>query len=596
MLNEESEVLMETRILEQDQPVGGGTGPPSRARRSAGTDHQEIEWQFDAPDGLEKVEEWLGGRGDGSEEPGVFVAGGSTKELVDTYYDTGDWRLYRAGYALRVRKTGGRSEATMKALSPGGEGAIRRRREISEPLRGDGVDALLSKKRPGPVGERLKALAGARKLSPLFEVRTRRRTFDLLEERPGGADGSPDEIVQDASGNIRRKGSRAGEVTLDESEIPAEDEVSRLSRVEVEAEASAGGSPGLERFVEVMEGALHLRPAETSKYEAGLRAAGRSPRAKLDLGPDSVDKSLSVGEVAFAVLRRQFAVMRAHEPGTRLGEDPEELHDMRVATRRLRAAIKLFEDALPAEARAPRDELKWIAGAMGDVRDLDVQIEQLEEQEIEGDREPLLKIVAALEKRRSEARVRLLETLDSDRYERLESSFAGMLRRGAEEPGESPMAGEPILDAAPDLLSRPYRKWRKAAKRIRDGSSDPEEYHDLRKKGKRLRYALEFLSDVYGDETERLVKPLKKLQDGLGNHQDLIVAGDLLEELATHEQRLPRRAVFTMGALAGRHRQQAADLRASLPSSKAYRKLLKKGKAWKRFEKAMKKSANKEKR
>ena len=70
----------------------------------------------------------------------------------------------------------------------------------------------------------------------------------------------------------------------------------------------------------------------------------------LDLGPTEIDATLSCGEVAFAILRRHFAAMVAHEPGVRLGEDPEELHDMRVATRRLRAALKLYSDALPKRA------------------------------------------------------------------------------------------------------------------------------------------------------------------------------------------------------------------------------------------------------
>src|SRR6202012_5072817 len=83
------------------------------------------------------------------------------------------------------------------------------------------------------------------------------------------------------------------------------------------------------------------------------------------------------GDVAFAALRRQLAVLRAKEPGTRLGEDPEELHDMRVATRRLRAALSLFEAVLPVRARVFRADLGWLARLRGAVRDLDVQLENL---------------------------------------------------------------------------------------------------------------------------------------------------------------------------------------------------------------------------
>ena len=84
-----------------------------------------------------------------------------------------------------------------------------------------------------------------------------------------------------------------------------------------------------------------------------------------------------MGELAYAVLRRQLAVLREKEPGTRLGEDPEELHDMRVATRRLRAALSLFADVLPVRAQVFREELGWLGRLLGAVRDLDVQLEGL---------------------------------------------------------------------------------------------------------------------------------------------------------------------------------------------------------------------------
>jgi CHAD domain-containing protein len=191
----------------------------------------------------------------------------------------------------------------------------------------------------------------------------------------------------------------------------------------------------------------------------------------------------------------------------------------------MQAATKLFQDALPERARWFRDELRFFAGVMGDVRDLDVQIKQLEEwaaqTEEEESPEALSKVVAALEERSSGVRERLPEALNSARYERFESSFFDMLRRGpAGEaiPGREPVAADaPILATAPDLLSRLYRKWRKAAKCI-NGSSHSEEYPDLSEKGKRLRYALEFPLDVYGKKpTEEIVQPLKKLQDDLGS-------------------------------------------------------------------------------
>ena len=593
---------MEGRALVQERAAGAevGSGKKRRSGRSASTDIQEVEWQFDAGD-LEVVEEWLEEYGAGS---GFSVASGSTKELTDTYLDTEDWRLYRAGYALRVRRKGSNktSELTMKSLAPFGDcsGGEVRRREISERVRnGEGGGPDLSEAR-GPVGGMLRALTGSHEVRPLFEIRTRRRTFSLrLETQEDSVegrnvrDGSSEEIVQDASGNVRRggEGPRIAEIALDDTEIrfDNDEEPARLSRVEVEVEEEYPAE--VSGFVEEMRRSLELEPTTTSKYEAGLYTAGLSPNEDPDFGPDDIDTSLSVGEVAFAILRKQFAAMRAHEPGTRLGEDPEELHDMRVATRRMRAALKLFSGALPEQAGFYRNELKWVAVALGEVRDLDVQIEHLEEltSEAEEDRGAFSEVVKALEERRAEARERMLEALDSDRYDSLVSSFAGMLRRGPEgEEHEEGVTNEPVVVVSPDLVSRRYKKWRKAGKDLSE-ESPPEEYHEFRKEGKRLRYALEFLRDVYGEKpTMGLVKPLKELQDGLGRHQDLIVAAELLENVAADARRLPGRTAFAMGSLSERRLQEAASLRTSLPRSKPYRALMK-GKKWEVFEKEMEK-------
>src|SRR5919112_3751149 len=578
------EVYVKSQKIEQSRPTGTG--------------HQEVEWQFDGAD-LDSVEGWLGEDHEGLR---IFIEAGEEKELTDVYYDTADWKLYRAGYALRIRKLDRRrSEATIKSLaSAAGDDEARRRREISEPLRGEEPEALLGKKRAGPVGKYLKALFGSRELRPLFEVRTRRRTFDLFELQTDSADDSVDgrddgslgEVGQDAAGNIRREGvgSHIGDVALDETEIPLDDEPVHFVRVEVEADVSETDASLdlLKEFAKTIKEEFGLRSATASKYELGLLAKGLDPEGSLDLGPTTVKKNLSVGEVAFRVLRRQFATMRAHEGGTRLGEDPEELHDMRVATRRMRSALKFFEDALPEEAGHFREELKFFAGVLGEVRDLDIQIEQLRtwvSEADEEDREPLSKTVDVLEKRRAAAREDLLEALDSGRCERFESSFTEFLRRG---PVAGGYAHEPVRAVALDLLSQPHRKWRKAAERVNE-TSHPEEYHDLRKKGKRFRYALEFLSGVYGEKTiGKIVRPLKDLQDGLGRHQDLIVSGDLLKQLATESRRLPSRTAFAMGALAERNLQEAADIRASLSGSKGYRKLVK-GKTWKGFEKDIEK-------
>jgi triphosphatase len=554
--------------------VGQSSGS-SRTKEPSATDHQEIEWQFDAAE-LKSVEGWLDQHNSGSS--GLIVASESTVKLKDTYFDTDDWRFYRAGYALRVRTADGAVEATMKSLTPA-EGSLRRRREISESLSDDRPSTL--KEAGGPVGRRSRPLVGGRELRPLFTLETRRQGFALLLE------GSTDKNQEDV---------RIGEISLDSSEIPLGEETTRLTRVEVEAAIGMAPTPELLGFVDEMQSALELTPATISKYETGLYASGLNPEGNSEFGPTHVDPSLSFGEVAFAVLRTQFAEMQNHEPGTRLGEDPEELHDMRVPTRRMRAAMKVFEGALPERAGWLREELRWVAQALGEVRDLDVQIECFQAWKREADEESsgfLDRILTITHIRRAAARKNMLEVLDSVRYERLLSSFAEMLRLGpaaelelAQTNGKD-QASEPVTAAAPALISDRYRKWRKAAKLL-DETSSPEAFHDVRKKGKRLRYTLEFFSEVYGRPVQKLVKPLKALQDDLGDHQDAVVAAAYLRELGTTtgQARVPRGVAFTMGVYAERFTREAKDLRSDVPGSKPFGTLTK-SKSWKKFEKVL---------
>jgi CHAD domain-containing protein len=561
-------------------------------------DHQEVEWQFDAAD-LTAVERWLEER---SSAPAAVR--GETKYLTDTYYDTEDWRFYRAGYALRVRRDGESVEATMKALASPEDGGLKQRREISEPLKSGGVKTL--KNARGPVGERVRLLSGGGDLRRLFEVRTRRKIFELRpEDEAGEPDGSSGEVVVGPEGDIRRKedaseessvsagevtvyalggihrreaGATLAEVSLDDSEFSGGSEKTSLSRVEVEV----GARDGVAGFVDKLREALDLTPTSTSKFGAGLSAAGLSPAVAPDFGPTEIDASMTASEVAFAILRRHFPKMLAHEPGVRLGEDPEELHDMRVATRRLRAALKLYREFLPRRAERYERDLRFFASALGDVRDLDVHLERLaEESSREGN--VLDEVVAAIEERRVEARRRMLEVLDSRRYERFAADFSGTLRRG-----RGPADDGPILEVAPDLVRRRYKKVRKDVEALTK-DSPPEDFHDLRKKGKRLRYALEPLRGIYGKPADKMVDLLKTVQDDLGDNQDLIVAADLMRGLGLSGDLAPRVA-FSLGAMAERYAREAAEIRASFLESRSLRGL-EGGKPWKKLRKTMQKKA-----
>jgi CHAD domain-containing protein len=389
-----------------------------------------------------------------------------------------------------------------------------------------------------------------RRLAPLFDLQTRRRVFALT------ADGVP-----------------SGELLLDETAIRDRDGrvLSRLRRVEVEVPETAVDA--VTPLVESLQQACGLQPATLSKYEAALAATGSGRVERETFGPTTIEPVDTIGQVALAVLRRHFAALLAKEPGTRLGDDVEELHDMRVASRRLRAALALFESVLPAEAAKLRPELAWVGRTIGAVRDLDVQLGHLEE----SDSEPLARLHALLREERTRARAAMLEALDSTRYERFVRRFGAMLRSRS---GTRTVAAR---TAAPDLVERRHAAMRKAMKQI-GPAAQPSEYHRLRIACKRFRYALEFLSDVYPGQTKRLVKRAVALQDLLGSYQDAHVAIARLHGLATTQSaELGPDTVFAMGELAERYRSTMEQSRDEV--AVAYAPLA--GKPWKKFRKRM---------
>jgi CHAD domain-containing protein len=280
-----------------------------------------------------------------------------------------------------------------------------------------------------------------------------------------------------------------------------------------------------------------------------------------------------MGELAFAVVRRQLAVVRDKEPGTRLGEDPEELHDMRVATRRLRAALSLFAAVLPARAQALREELGWMGRLLGAVRDLDVQQEGLAEMAHASagwasvgpgapEHDPLGELSTLLDREWKSARADMLRGLDSVRWERLCRGLVAMVQQG---PARRSVASRaPAVVGLPDLVLARHDAVAKAAKRARR-TGEVTDFHRLRIRSKRLRYALEFGSEVYAGHTARYVRELTAVQDELGLMQDAEVASLRLAELAVGEAHLPAATVFVMGGMAERHRRRVRRLLRRLP-------------------------------
>ncbi len=535
-------------------------------------DPVEIEWQFDALD-LRPVERWLATlptlaveAGDGGT---VTALARTPRRQVDSYLDTDDWRIARAGFVVRTRHRGRHDEVTLKDTHPAEGSGLRQRLEVTEILPPSGVAGLGP---DGPVGRRLRAIVGPRRLHEVLQVRTRRRPFAL---RIGGVD--------------------VAEVALDDTMIVVGNgqRPTQLRRVEVEVQPE--WLDALEPIVEQLRVSCGLQPARLSKFEAGLLAVGEEIPGTPDLGPTQVSAASTMGELAFAVLRRQLAVVRDKEPGTRLGEDPEELHDMRVATRRLRAALSLFEGVLPVRARVFREELGWLGRLLGAVRDLDVQLQGLAgmgttdvdrtgrdvggRDGVEG-RDPLAELTALLEGERDAARDAMLNGLDSVRWERLAKGLTAMAQQG---PARRSLATRvPAEIGLPELVLARHHKVAKAAERAKR-SGLVTDFHALRIRCKRLRYALEFSADVYGGATSRFVRALTVLQDELGEMQDAEVASLQLAALATGASRLPAATIFVMGGVAERHRRRVRRLLKRLPGELPRTR----GRAWRELRELM---------
>jgi len=250
----------------------------------------------------------------------------------------------------------------------------------------------------------------------------------------------------------------------------------------------------------------------------------------------------SMAEVTRKTLSFQFQHMLFHEPGTQLGQEAEELHDMRVATRRMRAALRVFGDYLDKKKWAAFEkDLRRTGRVLGEVRDLDVFWEktQLYQDTLSPERkEELSALQKVWQAERDQARDRLLNHLASERYRKFKESFSEFLE--TREAGAAPVfgkAGEPqprrLRHAAPVIL---YRQWA-AMRAFEEWTIGPDvplvRLHQLRIASKGLRYSLEFLEEVLGPESKLLVKELKKLQDHLGNLQDAVVASNLLRDFLT---------------------------------------------------------------
>lgn len=509
--------------------------------------HTEQEWQFAAP-ALEPARHWLAAQGrDASERR---WAPQPTLTVQDTYYDSPDWMIYRAGFALRVRRArqadaadagaAEHAEITLKSLSPatmnGSHGGLTRRTEMSEQLGQADLQQVLA--RDEGIGGQIRAIIGARTLAPLFHAHTRRERQRLLE----------------ADSDLP-----LAEVDLDETSIEAPTGQTReLRRVEVECIHADPGA--LSPWVEQLREAAQLEPVESSKFRAGLEVAGLVPYAPPSLGSTTIAATQPFAEAQLATLRKYFAQVLDKESGVRAGS-PVAVHEMRVAARHLDVLLRVFRGYGPSWAIASRPRIRSLVKALGVVRDADVQLAFLDKvltRMNEEEQAALAPVRERLVTRQASSRTRLLQALDSTPTQAWIRAWSENL--AAATPGTNRAQRSTTAEVARQLIRDQARAMRKRARRLK-GDAEPDAFHEVRIRAKRLRYTLDAFADLYGEVAQDFGRALAKLQTVLGEYHDSQVREQRFAELIASGPRLPPATSFLVGRLVERDVQASEQFR-----------------------------------
>jgi len=437
--------------------------------------------------------------------------------FTSTYHDTPARSLGRAGITLRRRVESGTSLWQLK-LPRADE---RTERTELEEAGGPG----------GPPPELARLLVAHERhgrLEPVATLRTRRTGV-----------------------RVESEGRAVADVTVDEvTVLYSERAVDGFIELEVEL-VDAGDEPDLRRLGRVLR-------------DAGARESSGEPKLMrvLELPATPAPKrSAPLHEHVRHALELQLAELEAHDPGVRLGGDPEDLHRLRVATRRTRALIRATRPLLGERLAPLGEELRLLGGLLGSVRDLDVLVERLrpEVERLDVDRPQGETLLAALGAERVVHRDVLLAAMETPRYQELLDSF----HRAIDD-----IDGFAEDVTAAQVAKHALRELRHTVAALPAEPTD-EELHALRIRAKRARYAAELASLGGGKAAAGTVEAFKKLQDAIGEHQDAVVAEERIRRVARPE------TAVAAGRLIERERVRKAEMRKRYPA--ALRKALRKG-------------------
>jgi CHAD domain-containing protein len=447
-------------------------------------------------------------------------AASRSRTVRRTWLDTFDWRLHRAGLTLEYL-TGPRPAELVLATASGDRLSQAAGRLTWPALAGD-LPA-------GPVTAVIGPVIGIRAL-----LAVARATSAVQDLRVLNADTKTIAWI------------RADRTTVNhpaEAPLPPRLQVTPVRGYQTQAErigqllAEAAG----------LNGDL-ARPLDAALAAAGLRAEAYSNKINVRLDPDMTARA-----ALRAVLLQLLDTLEANVPGTIRDIDTEFLHDLRVAVRRTRSALKLAGDVLPAGLPARfRPEFKWLGDLTTPTRDLDVYLLNYDEMAgalVSATPAELEPFHAHLARRRVIEQRALARGLRSARFLRLASEWRSALT------GLSvPRTGERTADLAARRLRRAHRRVLRQGRAI-SADSPAEQLHDLRKRCKELRYLLEIFASVFDPQAyQRALKDLKGLQDCLGEFQDRQVQQEELREFADQmmaDREMPATALLAMGELAG---------------------------------------------
>ena len=430
---------------------------------------------------------------------------------VDTYLDTFDWSLMKNKLALRYRVSNGSAMYTLKSIGFIEDG-IAKRTEMEIPLdRPVDVPALIRVKR---VRKLVDGMIFPRRLIEQVQVRTDRRGY-----RVTSPEGAEIELAFDISSFSLRG-------------LHKPRRVQKLE--ELEAEILNGPEGALQSLSVLLSDRFHYPPSKASKFEVAIerfKITIPSKKPPKGLRPRLDDRlDLAVRKI----LTHQFMWLREHLPGVQQDLDTEFVHQARVATRRMRSALRLFREAIPESAATYLGgELKWLGGMFGAVRDLDVFLLNLSRFKDRIESFPAKKKRAfedLIEKHRRAPLEALCQALESPRYRNFERRLAQFLERPLPARPRPSLALKPVREVAPVIITEKFDAVIEQGRALL-ADPKPKQYHLLRIQMKKLRYASEFMATAYEGTLDAMIERTVEIQDCLGELQDTVFTRKFIEGL-----------------------------------------------------------------